>query len=93
MADPKRDTPMTDWNTPETAPKDGTMLILLIDYSAGHNPLEDAILATTIGFNNLKNTGIDVWQIAGWNWCHDCFCEGEGEIKGWLTFKQAGDTQ
>ena len=69
----------------ETAPKDGTMLRLLVDYSGdGANPLEDATQAWTIGFNNLADTEDDVWQFAGWSWEQDCFTEGHGEVIGWL---------
>ena len=68
-----------------TAPKDGTMLCLLVDYSGdGANPLEDATQAWTIGFNNLADTEDDVWQFAGWSWEQDCFTEGHGEVIGWL---------
>jgi hypothetical protein len=64
------------------APRDGTPLILLVDYSAddgnGH-PLEDAKLARTIGWNNFDNDGEDVWVMAGWCWDHDHFTEGHGK--------------
>jgi hypothetical protein len=74
------------WKAIETAPKDGTMVRLLVDYSDdGDNPLEDADRPTaTIGFNSLEDTGDDLWQFAGWSWHQDCFCEGHGRPVGWL---------
>ena len=73
-------------NPADTAPKDGTMLRLLVNYEDGSGALEDADEAWTIGFNSLENTGEDEWQIAGWNWCHDCFTDGRGKVIGWLPF-------
>lgn len=68
----------------EAAPRDGTMLWLLVDYSGdGGNPLEDAMQAWTIGFNNLANTDVNEWQFAGWSWEQDCFTQGYGEVIGW----------
>jgi hypothetical protein len=71
------------------APRDGTMLCLLVDYSGDDaaGPLEDtAEAAWTIGFNSLSNTGEDRWQIAGWCWSHDHFTEGPGKPIGWAPF-------
>jgi hypothetical protein len=65
------------------APKDGTMLFLLVDYSTGGAPLEDEMIAWTIGFNNKDDTGADEWQFAGWCWVHDHFTEGRGEPVAW----------
>jgi len=71
----------------ETAPRDGTMLRLLVDYTdEGENPLEDAYQAWTIGFNQLSDTGVDVWEFAGWSWEQDCFTAGIGRVIGWLPF-------
>lgn len=68
----------------ELAPRDSTMLWLLVDYSGdGHNPLEDAIQAWTIGFNSLTDTDVDKWEFAGWSWEQDCFTQGYGEVIGW----------
>ena len=69
----------------ETAPKDGTLIWLLVDYSGEEagNPLDDALIAWTVGFNNLADTGDDEWQFAGWSWTQDCFCEGRGRVMGW----------
>ena len=72
----------------ETAPKDGTMLRLLVDYEGVENwmPLTDDNQSWTIGFNDLQNMGDDEWIIAGWNWSQDCFGTGEGKVIGWLPF-------
>lgn len=71
----------------ETAPKDGTMLRLLVDYTDdGENPLEDEHQAWTIGFNQLSDTEVDVWELAGWSWEQDCFTAGAGNVIGWLPF-------
>lgn len=68
----------------DTAPKDHTMIWLLVDYSdEGRNPLEDEILGWTIGFNGEEHTGISQWQFTGWNWQQDCFTEGFGKVVGW----------
>jgi len=67
----------------ESAPKDGTMVWLLVDYADGGAPLADATRAWTIGFNNLGNTEEDRWIFAGWSWSQDCFCEGSGTPVAW----------
>ena len=81
----------------DTAPTDGTMVRLLVDYSDGGAPLEDEHpLSWTIGFNNLDNTGEDRWQFAGWSWEQDVFCEGSGKPVGWLPWSNpstGGDDQ
>lgn len=75
----------------DTAPKDNTLVRLLVDYSGeGEHPLEDAEQAWTIGFNNFENSEIDEWQFAGWSWSQDCFCEGEGRVIGWAPFHPEG---
>lgn len=76
----------------ETAPKNGTMLRLLVDYTdEGENPLEDEHHAWTIGFNQLSDTEEDVWEFAGWSWEQDCFSAGVGKVIGWLPFHAARD--
>lgn len=74
--------------TMASAPRDGRILRLLVDYLAddARNPLDDASEAWTIGSNAFDNDGVDEWQFAGWDWSHDCFTEGEGTVIGWLPF-------
>lgn len=72
----------------ETAPRNGQLLRLLVDYTVkgSQHPLADAEQAWTVGFNNLDADGRDEWQIAGWCWSHDHFTEGNGHVIGWLPF-------
>ncbi|MEH3121126.1 MAG: hypothetical protein PGN16_03960 [Sphingomonas phyllosphaerae] len=80
----------------DAAPKDGTMLRLLVDYTDGGGPLDDALTAWTIGFNDLVNTGVDEWKFAGWCWTHDHFSQGSGTPVGWLPWSNpstGGDEQ
>lgn len=74
---------MTAWLPMETAPKDGSMLRLLVAFE-DHATDDSAEPSPTIGFNNLGNTGEDGWQFAGWSWQQDCFTDGVGEPIGWL---------
>lgn len=73
----------------DLAPRDGTMLRLLVDYRDGGGPLEDAEEAWTIGFNSFENTEEDRWQFAGWSWSQDCWCEGSGTPIAWAPFDPA----
>lgn len=76
----------------ETAPRDGTIVRLLVNFT--DNATEDVDADTpiwTIGGNTLEGTGEDVWQFAGWNWQQDCFTQGEGTPIGWLPLI-GGDT-
>ncbi|MBH1555834.1 hypothetical protein I5U56_06570 [Stenotrophomonas maltophilia] len=70
----------------DTAPTDGTLVRLLVDFNS--NATEDtAGPAWTIGSNNDSNVMADErvgWQFAGWCWTHDHFTEGEGTPVGWL---------
>lgn len=66
-----------------TAPKDGTILRLLVQFQ-GHSFQDSHDPCWTIGFNNLENTTEDRWQFAGWDWCHDCIVEAPGTPIGWL---------
>lgn len=77
----------------DTAPTDGTIVRLLVDYSGEDacNPLEDAEPETprwTIGANMDSNHPDEPegWLMAGWNWEQDCFWQGHGKPIGWLPF-------
>lgn len=74
-----------DW-MPGEPPKNGEMYLLLVEIVNRDNwyPTEDDTIFRTIGFNNLENTEEDRWQCAGWDWCHDEFCETSGKIIGWM---------
>lgn len=70
------------------APKDGTMLRLLVEFD--DNATEDSQGAcATIGANNFDHDQLDEWKFAGWNWTHDCFTEGVGTPIGWLPMLEA----
>jgi hypothetical protein len=70
----------------ETAPRDGTMVRLLVLFEE-HATEDTAEPAWTIGACNDDNVGEDErigWQFAGWCWTHDHFTEGKGTPVGWL---------
>ncbi|QOC57947.1 hypothetical protein phiK7B1_092 [Pseudomonas phage phiK7B1] len=69
------------WLDPAIAPKDATMLLLLVEFY--ENSTDDNTRAVTMGFNNFDHNGIDEWLFAGWNWDQDCFTEGRGKVIGW----------
>jgi hypothetical protein len=79
------------------APKDGTMVRLLVDYTDGGGALEDEHPQSwTIGFNGSEDTGEDEWKFAGWCWTHDHFTQGSGTPVGWLPWSNpstGGDDQ
>ena len=78
------------WRDMATAPRDGTMVRLLVEFT--EHETEDADQAPTIGANNFDNDGEDRWQFAGWCWSHDHFVEGKGEPVGWLPMIEARAT-
>ncbi|UYK82273.1 hypothetical protein NG829_08285 [Xanthomonas sacchari] len=67
----------------DTAPRDGTMLRLLVEFT-DHATEDTHGPAWTIGANNFDDSGDDLWQFAGWCWTHDHFTEGKGKPVGWL---------
>lgn len=72
----------------DTAPTDGTMIRLLVDFEG--NSLEDTDQPVwTIGACYASDSEGDVWQFAGWNWSHDHFTEGHGKPIGWLPMLDA----
>ncbi|AVS75643.1 hypothetical protein [Paracidovorax cattleyae] len=76
----------------ETAPKDGTMVLLLVEHDG--TSFEDSDEpGWTIGFNNLGNTGEDTWQFAGWDWCQDNYTQGVGKPVAWLPMLAAAAPQ
>lgn len=76
------------WFDVAEAPKDGTMLRLLINPDQEEFTAFDDSLTPfeTIGFNNLGSTQEDRWEFAGWDWQQDCFITGRGEVIGWSPF-------
>lgn len=60
------------WMPIETYKKDGTIVLLKVEYEANDmqaNPLEDTeSVARTLGFNNFDHDGDDEWKLAGWDW-------------------------
>jgi hypothetical protein len=71
------------WLPMGVAPKDGTLLRLLVQFD--DNATEDsAEPCPTIGANNFDNDQQDEWKFAGWDWQQDCFAEGFGKPVGWL---------
>lgn len=75
------------WQPIDTAPKDGTLVQLLI-YPDEERccPLEDSAEPTrTVGHNNFTNDGEDVWLFAGWNWEQDHYTQGEGNPCMWRS--------
>jgi hypothetical protein len=75
--------PSDPWLPIGSAPRDGKMIWLLVDYTDGEHPLADSTIAATIGFNERDGTGEDRWQFAGWCWTHDHFTEGRGKVIAW----------
>lgn len=63
--------------------KDGRLLLLLVTCDSTMSAFdseEGGEFSRTIGFNNLKHDGEDVWHTAGWSWCQDYVCTGHGNI-------------
>ena len=85
---PDGDAPL--WQPMSTAPKDGTLILLLCEsggpgeqwYEA--NPTEDSRLWRTIGWNNLADEEVDEWRMAGWCWDHDHITDGNGTPVNWM---------
>jgi hypothetical protein len=70
----------------DTAPRDGTMVRLLVEFE-DHATDDNDGPSWTIGSNNDSNVpdGERVgWQFAGWCWAHDHFTDGTGTPVGWL---------
>ncbi|MDU4250512.1 hypothetical protein [Pseudomonas sp.] len=72
-----------EWLPMATAPTDGTLVRLLVQFEE-HSIDDGEGPFPTIGFNNVENDRLDEWQFAGWCWGHDHFTTGEGTPIGWL---------
>jgi hypothetical protein len=73
------------WNPMSTAPRDGSIIRLLVEFE--EHQLEDHEAPQhTIGCNQFDNTDVDEWQFVGWCWTHDHFTDGKGKPVGWLPF-------
>ncbi|MBS6039950.1 Lar family restriction alleviation protein [Pseudomonas sp.] len=72
------------WRDMATAPRDGTLVRLLVEFTEHATEDSDAMPSPTIGANSFDHTGEDAWQFAGWSWEQDCFTQGAGEPVGWL---------
>lgn len=81
------------WEPIATAPKDGSLLLLLVEADTesedSSHPTENALIYRTIGHNNFDHDGEDVWQFAGWCWSHDHWVEGRGTPISWQDFPKA----
>lgn len=76
----------------DTAPTNGTMVRLLVDFE--DNSLEDTDQPVwTVGACYASDSNGDVWQFAGWNWSHECFTEGHGKPIGWLPMLASAQPQ
>lgn len=80
-----------EWWPMASAPKDGTMLrLLVVPDQEEFTAFDDSLTPyETIGSNNLSDTQEDRWEFAGWDWQQDCFINGRGEVIGWTAFKAA----
>lgn len=86
-ASPAAGAPET-WRDMASAPKDGTLLRLLVDFE-DHATEDSSEPCATIGANNLDHTDVDEWQFAGWSWQQDCWTQGVGKPVGWLPMLAA----
>lgn len=72
------------WLPIETAPLDGTSVLLLI--KDAEHPLQDSNTSVSIGSYGV-NGGLEEdpeWCFAGWCWCHDHYVRGEGVPTHWM---------
>ena len=74
------------------APKDRTIRLLVEPIDGGESAyrgrLEDTREPTwTVG---AWDEATESWLFAGWNWQHDCFCNGSGRVIGWGEWSATG---
>lgn len=81
-----------EWQPMSTAPKDGSIIRLLVNFEDMSIDDGDGPFAT-IGQNNFANDGEDRWQVVGWCWEHDHFTDGKGVPIGWLPMLAAAPAQ
>lgn len=72
-----------EWRGMESAPRDGSAVLLLV--KGGDYPLADSSVWETIG-NFGVGSDAAAWNFAGWDWVHDYYCMGNGDVIGWLPF-------
>jgi hypothetical protein len=72
------------WRPMETAPRDGTAVLLFIE-DAEH-PFEDESTTVSIGSYGVEGGPEQdpTWSFAGWCWQQDCYCRGAGRPIGWM---------
>lgn len=86
-----------DWRDPATAPREYTLVRLLVDYRdlPGYEtedtpfcPLQNEEIAETIGHRGDEPD--DEWQFVGWDWHTDewvnCVSPTYGRVIGWLPY-------
>jgi hypothetical protein len=74
------------WQQIETAPKDGTLVLLLVKADDPEfNPIEDEVEARTIGSYGVHGGPEEdpEWTFAGWDWDFDSFEDGRGIPIAW----------
>ena len=67
----------------DTAPRDGTMIRVLVDFEEHSTEDTDDLVWTMGAWMNDDLGGMD-WQFVGWCWTHDHFTDGKGTVVGWL---------
>lgn len=78
-----------EWLDIDEAPKDGTLVTLLVQYHT--NQIDDQLAdepQVTIGQNSADHTGEDRWDIVGWCWAHDHFTDATARVIGWRPFNR-----
>ena len=71
------------WLPIETAPKDGTTVLLLV--ADGEHNLQDEDPGITIGSFGVEGGPEEdpTWHFAGWSWYQDYYCRGTGTPTHW----------